>query len=64
MKTFELEKAPPGLHQAARSLRGEILFVTERGEPAFAVVGLADDFAIEPHSRYDHGRPIVEEAER
>jgi hypothetical protein len=64
MKTFDLEKARPGLRQAARSLRGEVLFVTERGEPAFVVAGLADDFAIEVHSRYDHGRPIVEEAER
>jgi antitoxin (DNA-binding transcriptional repressor) of toxin-antitoxin stability system len=47
MKTFELEKAPPGLRQAARSLRGEVLVLTERGKPVFAVVGLADDFAIE-----------------
>ncbi len=47
MKTFELEKAPPGFRHAARSLRGEVLVLTEKGKPAFAVVGLGDDFAIE-----------------
>lgn len=47
MKTFELERAPRGFRQAARSLRGNVLVLTEGGKPAFVVVGVSDDFAIE-----------------
>jgi hypothetical protein len=47
VKTFEIEKAPPELRQAARSLRGNVLVLTQRGKPAFVLVGLGDDFAIE-----------------
>lgn len=47
MKTFELERAPPGFRQAARSLRGDVLVLTQKGKPAFVVVGLGDDLAIE-----------------
>lgn len=47
MKTLELEKLPPELREAAHRAEDGILLLTEKGRPAFAVVGLRDEFALE-----------------
>ncbi len=48
MRTFALEKASPSLRSTARMAReGEVVVLTEKGKPAFAIVGLKDELALE-----------------
>lgn len=48
MRTLALEKASPSLRSMARMAReGEVVVLTEKGKPAFAIVGLKDDLALE-----------------
>ena len=47
MKTLELEKASPSLRKAARLARQGVVVITENGKPAFALVGVRDELALE-----------------
>jgi hypothetical protein len=47
VKTLELEKASPAFRRAARDAKGGVLVLTEKGKPAFAVVGVKDELALE-----------------
>lgn len=47
MKTLAIEKASPALRRAAKEAKGGVLVLTEKGKPAFAVVGVRDDLALE-----------------
>ena len=47
MKTLAMEKASPAFRRAAKDARGGVLVLTEKGKPAFAVVGLDDELALE-----------------
>lgn len=47
MKTLEIEQTSPVFRRATRLGRGEVLVLTRHGKPAFAVVGVGDEFALE-----------------
>lgn len=47
MKTLALEKASPEVRQAAHLARSDVLVLTENGKPAFAIVGVKDEMALE-----------------
>lgn len=47
MKTLELEQTSPVFRRATRLGRGEVLVLTRHGKPAFAVVGVDDEYALE-----------------
>jgi hypothetical protein len=47
VKTLELEKTSPEVRRAAHLARGDILVLTENGKPAFAIVGVKDELALE-----------------
>ena len=47
MKTLELKKASPSVRKTARMAKGGVLVLTENGKPAFALVGLKDELALE-----------------
>jgi antitoxin (DNA-binding transcriptional repressor) of toxin-antitoxin stability system len=47
VKTLELEKASPEVRRAAYLARGDVLVLTENGRPAFAIVGVKDEMALE-----------------
>lgn len=47
MKTLELEKASPEVRRAAHLAQGDVLILTENGKPAFAIVGVKDEMALE-----------------
>jgi hypothetical protein len=47
VKTLEMEKASPAFRRAARQAKGGVLVLTEKGKPAFAVVGVKDELALE-----------------
>jgi antitoxin (DNA-binding transcriptional repressor) of toxin-antitoxin stability system len=44
---MELEDASPSIRETARLARGDILVLTEKGKPAFALVGVKDELALE-----------------
>jgi hypothetical protein len=44
---LEMAKAPASFRRAAREAKGGVLVLTEKGKPAFAVVGVTDDLALE-----------------
>ena len=47
MKTLQLEKTPLSFRRAARLARKGLLVLTEKGKPAFALVGVKDEMALE-----------------
>ncbi len=47
MRTLQLEKASPSFRRAARLARRGVLVLTENGKPAFALVGVKDEMALE-----------------
>lgn len=47
MKTIQLEKTSAAFRRTARLARKEILVLTEKGKPAFALVGVNDEMALE-----------------
>lgn len=47
MKTVALEHAPTMLREATRLAQREVIVFTEKGRPAFALVGIKDDLALE-----------------
>lgn len=47
MKVLEIEKASPAFRRAARQAKGEVLVLTEHGKPAFAVIDVKDELALE-----------------
>lgn len=47
VKTIQLEKTSPSFRKAVRLARRGVLVLTERGAPAFALVGVSDKMALE-----------------
>jgi|WetSurMetagenome_2_1015567.scaffolds.fasta_scaffold722366_1 hypothetical protein len=47
MITLELEKTAPDFQQAMRRAKGQLVVLTRNGRPAFAVVDVKDELAIE-----------------
>ncbi|MBI4603995.1 MAG: hypothetical protein HY721_18725 [Planctomycetes bacterium] len=47
MKTIELEAVAPSLRRATRLSKGEVLVLTEKGKPAFALIHVRDELALE-----------------
>ncbi len=47
MKILELEKSSPSVREAARLARSGIVLLTEQGKPAYALIGVKDDLALE-----------------
>ncbi len=47
MKTLALEKTALAVRKAAYLAKGDVLVLTENGKPAFAVVGVNDEMALE-----------------
>jgi antitoxin (DNA-binding transcriptional repressor) of toxin-antitoxin stability system len=47
MKTLQLEKTPSSFRRTARLAKGGVLVLTEKGKPAFAIVGVKDELALE-----------------
>ncbi len=47
MKTLQLEKTPPAFRKAARLAKNGVLVLTHKGKPAFALVGVNDQLALE-----------------
>jgi bifunctional DNA-binding transcriptional regulator/antitoxin component of YhaV-PrlF toxin-antitoxin module len=47
VKTLELESVSPEVRRAAHLARGDVLVLTEKGKPTFAIVGLKDAMALE-----------------
>ncbi|MEK7325227.1 MAG: hypothetical protein AAB217_08245 [Chloroflexota bacterium] len=40
MKTLQLEKTPSSFRRTARLAKGGVLVLTEKGKPAFALIGV------------------------
>ena len=47
MITLELEKTAPDFQHALQRAKGQLVVLTRNGKPAFAVVGVKDELAIE-----------------
>jgi hypothetical protein len=47
MRTLALETTSVEVRRAARLARREVLVLTEKGRPAFAIVGVGDSLALE-----------------
>jgi antitoxin (DNA-binding transcriptional repressor) of toxin-antitoxin stability system len=66
MKTLELRRTSPSFRRAARLARGGVLVLTENGKPAFAIVGVKDQLALEALalSRNDEFMAYLDEVSR
>jgi hypothetical protein len=47
MRTIQIESTSPSFRRAARLARNGVLVLTEKGKPAFALVGVRDELALE-----------------
>jgi len=47
MKTLELEQTSPDFRRMARQAQDDVLILTSKGKPAYAVVNIDDKFALE-----------------
>jgi hypothetical protein len=47
MITLEIEKTALDFQQAIRRARGQVVVLTRNGKPAFAIVDVKDEFALE-----------------
>ena len=47
MRTFQIENTHPSFRKTARLARNGVLVFTEKGKPAFALVGVKDEMALE-----------------
>lgn len=47
VKTLELEKTPPSFQKTAQLAKGEVVVLTAKGKPEFALVGVKDRMALE-----------------
>jgi hypothetical protein len=47
MKTLEIDQMSSAFRKAARLAHGDVLVLTRKGKPQFAVVGVDDEFALE-----------------
>lgn len=66
MKTLELRRTSLSVRRAARLARGGVLVLTENGKPAFAIVGVKDQLALEALalSRNDEFMAYLDEVSR
>jgi hypothetical protein len=47
MKTLELEQTSPDFRKMASQAQDDVLILTRKGKPAYAVVSIDDEFALE-----------------